>query len=99
MRIIVAAFVYILANKKNGTLYIGATNNLVRRIYEHRESVVEGFSKKYNIKILVYYELQSTMPIAIQREKNIKRWVRKWKIELIEKTNTNWNDLWEEITQ
>ena len=92
-----SAYVYILANKPNGTLYVGVTNNLTRRIYEHRENMVEGFSKKYNVKMLVHYEEHATMPLAIQREKNIKHWVRKWKIELIEKSNPDWNDLWEEI--
>ena len=93
------AFVYILTNKPNGTLYVGVTNNLVRRIYEHREKTADGFSKKYALDLLVYYEQHATMPGAIQREKNIKHWVRKWKIELIEGANPNWDDLWDQITQ
>jgi putative endonuclease len=90
-------YLYILASKKNGTLYIGVTNNLVRRIYEHKEGLIEGFTKKYNVKILVYYEIYNDMYEAIKREKAMKKWLRKWKIELIEKTNPDWKDLYEEI--
>jgi putative endonuclease len=92
-------YVYILSNKPNGTLYVGVTNDLVRRVHEHREKSLEGFSKKYGLCLLVYYELHATMPLAIQREKNIKHWVRRWKIELIEKSNPGWADLWVEITR
>ena len=92
------AFVYIITNKPNGTLYIGVTNNLVRRIYEHKEKSVGGFSKRYNLDLLVFFEQHATMPLAIQREKNIKHWVRKWKIELIESQNPDWEDLWDDIT-
>ncbi|MCF6343122.1 MAG: GIY-YIG nuclease family protein [Devosiaceae bacterium] len=92
-----SAFLYILASKANGTLYVGVSNNLLRRVYEHRENMVDGFTKKYGVKRLVYYEEHETMPLAIQREKNVKHWVRKWKIELIEKNNPDWADLWEEI--
>ena len=92
------AFVYILTNKPNGTLYVGVTNNLVRRVHEHREKSADGFTKKYNLKMLVFYEQHPTMPLAIQREKNIKHWVRAWKIELVEDSNPTWDDLWDIIT-
>jgi len=87
-------FVYILASKKNGTLYIGVTNDLVRRTFEHREGIIEGFTKKYNVKMLVYYELHLDIISAIQREKQMKKWYRKWKIELIEKENPEWKNLY-----
>ena len=90
-------YVYILANKKNGTLYTGITNNLYRRIYEHKNKMIDGFTKKYNTKILVYYEHINDPTVAIQREKQLKKWKRKWKINLIEKANPDWNDLYEEI--
>jgi len=77
-------FVYILASKRNGTLYIGVTNDLIRRIYEHKAGIIEGFTKKYKIKILVYYEIHSDINEAIKREKALKKWKRDWKIELIE---------------
>lgn len=92
-------FLYIMASKKNGTLYIGVTNNLVRRVYEHKEGLIEGFTKKYNVKNLVYYEIYNEMYEAIKREKAMKKWLRKWKIELIEKTNPDWVDLYEEIVK
>ncbi len=87
-------FVYILASKKNGTLYIGVTNNLIRRVYEHKEGLIEGFTKKYNVKKLVYYEIHNDIRNAIQREKQMKKWYREWKIDLIEKENPNWDDLY-----
>jgi putative endonuclease len=90
-------FVYILASKKNGTLYIGVTNNLIRRIYEHKEGLIEGFTKKYNVKMLVYYEIHKEIREAIKREKAMKKWLRKWKIELIEGMNPEWKDLYPEI--
>ena len=90
-------YVYILASKRNGTLYIGVTNNLARRIYEHENGLIEGFTKKYNVKILVYYEIHYEIKNAIQREKQLKKWNRKWKIELIEKMNYEWKDLYNEI--
>jgi putative endonuclease len=90
-------YLYILASKKNGTLYIGVTNNLVRRVYEHKEGLIEGFTKKYNVKNLVYYEVHNDIYEAIKREKAMKKWLRKWKIELIEKTNPDWIDSYEEI--
>ncbi len=87
-------YVYILASKRNGTLYIGVTSNLIKRIYEHKNNLVDGFSKKYAIHILVYYDVYSNIEEAILREKRLKVWKRKWKLELIEKTNPNWNDLY-----
>ena len=92
-------WIYILANRPCGTLYVGVTNDLIRRIYEHREGVVEGFSKTYCVKMLVYYEQHATAMAAIQREKNIKHWPRKWKIDLIHSMNPEWRDLWEDITR
>ncbi|MCX6717779.1 MAG: GIY-YIG nuclease family protein [Candidatus Taylorbacteria bacterium] len=86
-------FVYILASKKNGTLYIGVTNDLNRRIYEHKKNLVEGFTKKYNIKTLVYYESTNSIESAINREKQFKKWNRKWKLKLIEEKNPMWLDL------
>ena len=91
------AAVYILANKPNGTLYIGVSNDLVKRTWEHRNDMVEGFSKKYGIHRLVYYELYEDMVSAITREKQMKKWHRSWKLELIERQNPDWNDLWEGI--
>ena len=87
-------YVYILASKKNGTLYTGVTNNLVKRIYEHKNDFVKGFTQKYNVHNLVYYEIYNDVKDAITREKRIKKWKRQWKIELIEKTNPNWEDLY-----
>ena len=86
-------YVYILASKRNGTLYIGITNDLKRRVFEHKEELVEGFTKKYRIKNLVYYELTENSYSAIQREKHLKNWNRKWKLQLIEKNNPEWEDL------
>jgi putative endonuclease len=90
-------FVYILASKRNGTLYIGVTNNLIRRVFEHKEKLVEGFTKKYNVHLLVYYEIHNSIIEAIKREKTLKKWYRKWKIELIEKDNPEWKDLYQEL--
>lgn len=86
-------FVYILASERNGTLYIGVTNNLIRRIYEHKEGIIEGFTKKYSIKQLVYFEETNEIHSALEREKKLKTWKRKWKLELIEKHNPEWTDL------
>ena len=86
-------FVYILASKKNGTLYIGVTNNFLRRIIEHKEKIIKGFTEKYNVERLVYYETFNYVNDAIKREKVLKEWDRKWKIMLIEKTNREWKDL------
>ena len=87
-----------MASKKNGTLYIGVTNNLVRRVYEHKEGLFDGFTKKYKVKNLVYFEIHNSMYEAIKREKAMKKWLRKWKIKLIEKENFDWRDLYDEIT-
>jgi putative endonuclease len=91
------AWLYILANKPGGTLYVGITNDLIRRIFEHRQGSVEGFTKRRNVKMLVYYERHETVPLAIQREKNIKHWSREWKIDLIVSLNPEWRDLYAEI--
>ena len=88
-------YIYILANKKNGTLYVGVTNDLIRRIYEHRNDYVDGFTKKYKVHKLVYYEATENVESAIAREKAIKKWYRQWKINLIEKINPQWNDLYD----
>ena len=90
-------YVYILASKKEGVLYIGVTSDLIKRIYEHKQSAVDGFSKQYWVKRLVYFEIHSEVEQAITREKQIKKWRRAWKIELIKKQNPYWNDLYEEI--
>ena len=86
-------YVYILASRRNGTLYIGVTNNLERRVSEHQQGLVEGFTKKYRVHHLVYYETTSDIEAALQREKQLKKWNRKWKLELIEKENPEWKDL------
>ena len=86
-------YVYILASKRNGTLYLGITNDLTRRIYEHKSGNIEGFTKKYSVDKLVYFETTNDVNSAILREKILKKWKRQWKIELIEKINPNWNDL------
>ena len=89
--------VYILSNKRNGTLYVGVTSNLVQRIWQHKNNLVPGFTQKYSIDKLVYFEMHSSMENAILYEKQIKKWNRKWKLELIEKNNPEWNDLYSEI--
>ena len=89
--------VYILASGYNGTLYIGVTTNLIQRIWQHKNGLVEGFTEKYEVHSLVYYELHGDIPTAIQREKQLKTWNRQWKIRLIEKMNPTWKDLWEEL--
>lgn len=86
-----------MASKKNGTLYIGMTNNLIRRVYEHRNNLIEGFTKKYGVHRLVYYEHTNDVKAAITREKQMKKWKRKWKINLIEQKNPDWEDLYEEL--
>lgn len=86
--------VYLLASKRNGTLYTGVTSNLLKRVWEHKNNVVEGFTKKYNVHILVWYEVHEAMESAIQREKAIKNWKRSRKIKVIEATNPNWGDLY-----
>lgn len=89
--------VYILATKRNGTMYIGVTSDLVKRIWQHRHDVVEGFTRQYNVHMLVYYELHDEMLSAIQREKQLKKWNRQWKIDLIQQANPTWRDLWTDI--
>jgi len=90
-------YIYILASRKNGTLYVGVTNNLLRRIYEHKNDLVEGFTKKYNVHKLVHYEKINDVRVVIQREKRIKKWKREWKINLIEKLNPEWKDLYYDL--
>ena len=89
--------VYILASKRNGTLYIGVTSNLVKRIWEHKNNFVKGFTEKYGVHQLVWYELHATMESAIGREKRLKDWKRSWKLKLIEDKNPEWRDLYETI--
>jgi putative endonuclease len=91
-------FVYILASKRNGTLYTGITSDLLKRVYEHKNNLIEGFTKKYNVYDLVYYETYNYVYDAIAREKNIKKWKRQWKIELIEKSNPKWEDLYRRLS-
>ena len=85
---------YILASKRNGTLYIGVTSNLIKRIWEHRNNLVEGFTERYGVHNLVWYEPHESMESAIQREKQLKEWKRRWKMRLIESANPNWEDLY-----
>ena len=89
--------VYILASQKNGTLYVGVTSNLVQRIWQHKNRYLSGFTEKYEVDRLVFFEIHESMEGAIQREKRIKKWRRRWKIRLIEAGNPNWDDLWETI--
>jgi len=91
--------VYILASQRNGTLYTGVTSDLVKRVMQHRNDVVDGFTKQYQVHLLVYYEIYDQMPAAIQREKQLKKWNRAWKLRLIEEKNPHWKDLWEEIQE
>jgi putative endonuclease len=90
-------FVYILCSKRNGTLYTGVTSNLLKRVYEHKNDLVEGFTKKYGIHCLVWYEAHGSAETAIPREKQIKKWNRQWKLELIKQGNPDWNDLYDEL--
>jgi putative endonuclease len=90
-------YVYILSNKRNGTLYTGVTSDLVKRIYEHKNNLVDGFTKKYSIHRLIWYEPHETAETAIIRERQIKKWKRQWKLELIERHNPQWNDLSETL--
>ena len=92
-------YVYILASKRNGTLYTGVTSNLIQRVWQHKNDMVKGFTRKYNVKTLVYYEIHESAETAITREKKIKRWRRAWKLELIEDSNPEWKDLYEEILE
>jgi len=90
--------VYILTNKKNGTLYVGVTSDLIKRMWEHKNNLVDGFTKRYSVHKLMWYELHETMISAITREKTLKNWKRAWKMELIEKNNPLWQDLYETIS-
>ncbi len=90
-------YVYILANKRNGTIYIGVTNNLKRRVGEHKEDLIEGFTKKYRIHNLVYFESYNDIKDALTREKRSKKWNREWKIKLIEEMNPDWCDLYNDL--
>jgi len=89
--------VYLLASKRNGTLYTGVTSDLIQRVWQHKNDVVEGFTKRYGVHTLVWFEVHETMASAIAREKAIKEWKRAWKVELIEKNNRTWRDLYDEI--
>lgn len=89
--------VYIVASKRNGTLYIGVTSDLRNRIWQHKNKIVPGFTEKYDVNILVYYEQGESMLGALQREKQLKKWNRSWKIRLIEKGNPKWRDLYDEL--
>ena len=90
-------YVYILASKRNGTLYIGVTSDLVQRIWDHKNKVVEGFSQKYHVDKLVYYEIHEDAEAAIVREKQLKKWRRAWKMRLIEEKNPGWQDLYDDV--
>jgi putative endonuclease len=90
--------VYILASGRNGTLYVGVTSNLVQRVWQHKESLVDGFTKEYGVKQLVWFEQHENAESAIQREKQIKKWNREWKVRMIEAQNPYWNDLYSDIT-
>ena len=91
-------YTYILASKRNGTLYIGVTSNLIKRVYEHKNDLVSGFTREYQVHQLVYFEQHEDVAAAIRREKRLKEWQRKWKLALIEISNPRWTDLYDEIT-
>jgi putative endonuclease len=90
-------YIYILASKKKGTLYVGVTSDIIKRIYEHKNDLVEGFTQRYTIHKLVYFEATESIESTIMREKQLKKWNRAWKINLIEKTNPAWNDLYPDL--
>ena len=90
-------YVYMLANKKDGTLYAGVTSDLIKRVYEHKTNVIKGFTSKYNVHKLVYFEVHSEIYAAITREKQIKKWKRQWKVDLIEENNPKWDDLYKTL--
>lgn len=92
-------YVYILAKGRNSTFYTGFTENLVKRVYEHKNELADGFTKKYGVKELVYYEIHNDYETALNREKRLKKWNRPWKMRLIEDMNPNWQDLYEQITK
>jgi putative endonuclease len=89
--------VYVLASRRNGTLYTGVTSDIVKRVWEHKNDSVEGFTKRYGVHLLVWFELHETMESAIRREKAIKGWQRKWKLDLIEQSNPDWTDLYSSL--
>jgi len=89
--------VYLMASRRNGTLYVGVTSDLMKRVWEHKNNLVEGFTKRYGIHLLVWYELHPTMESAIQREKAMKEWKRSWKLEMIVKNNPEWLDLYPDL--
>jgi putative endonuclease len=91
------SYVYILASKRNGTLYVGVTSELKKRIFQHKEGLYDGFTKKYKVNLLMYYETYNDIKIAIKREKQLKKWRREWKIKLIEKENPCWVDLYDNL--
>jgi putative endonuclease len=91
-------FVYILASRRNGTLYIGMTDDLMQRIWQHRMEVVPGFTKQYGVKTLVWYERHETRESALMRERQLKKWNRSWKLRIIERTNPTWRDLWNDLS-
>lgn len=91
--------VYMLASKPNGTLYVGVTSNLIKRVWEHKQHFVAGFTQKYSVDTLVWYELHETMMSAISREKTIKNWKRSWKIKTIEAVNPEWADLYHDLAE
>jgi len=93
-----AYYVYIICNKRNGTLYTGVTSDLIKRVYEHKHKLVEGFTKQHAIDKLVWYEPHEDIHAAINREKLIKKWKREWKLELVDKSNPRWNDLYDNLT-
>jgi putative endonuclease len=93
-----AFFVYILASKRNGTVYVGLTDDLPRRVWQHRNGIIPGFTKRYGVKILIWYERPESRESAFVRERQINRWYRSWKLELIEKINPSWRDLGDEIS-
>ena len=88
-------FVYLMASQKNGTLYVGVTNDLVRRVFEHKNDLVEGFTRRYGVHTLVWFESTSSIQAAIQRERQLKNWKREWKVGLIEQLNPDWNELYD----
>ena len=90
-------YVYILANKRRGTLYVGVTNNLIRRVFEHKNKLIEGFTERYDVNLLVWYQASESVESAIAHEKKLKRWRREWKIEMIETLNPEWVDLYQQI--
>jgi putative endonuclease len=92
-----AAYVYMLASRRYGTLYIGVTSDLVKRIWQHREGLIDGFTRQYGVKLLVWYEIHAEMLDAITREKQIKEWTRDWKLRLVHELNPGWRDLYPEI--